>query len=202
MLLKHSPSFYVCEHSLNMWSDNKFKCLILCPSYAVSWFRFLQIWGLQKQLPKGVTEAATLRKRCSENMQQIYSRTPFLFLITKAKKKKKNTLVSGNAGDEKNLHPGNRKFIFLNWFSGDILFSFLVPFAFLGSCFFLLLFVYCFFKLKMYNLIHIRLSGRVSDKKIVTRLISGNKITFFWKNVTICLFRCSFFLMSGFKLRC
>ena len=27
------------------------------------------------------------------------------------KAKKKNTLVSGNAGDEKNLHPGGRKFI-------------------------------------------------------------------------------------------
>ena len=135
MPLKHSHAFYVCEHSLNMWSDNKFKCLILFPSYAVSWFRFLQIWGLQKQLPKGVTEAATLRKRCSENMQQIYSRTPFFF-NHKGQKKKKNTLVSGNAGDEKNLHPGDRKFIFLNWFSGDILCSFLVPFAFLGSCFF------------------------------------------------------------------
>ena len=29
------------------------------------------------------------------------------------KAKKKNTLVSGNAGDEKNLHPGSRKFKFL-----------------------------------------------------------------------------------------
>ena len=26
--------------------------------------------------------------------------------------KKKNTLVSGNPGDEKNLHPGGRKFIY------------------------------------------------------------------------------------------
>ena len=31
--------------------------------------------------------------------------------LTKAKKK--NTLVSGNAGDEGKLHPGARKFIFL-----------------------------------------------------------------------------------------
>ena len=31
--------------------------------------------------------------------------------------KKKNTLVSGNAGDEKNLHPGGRKFIFFNQFN-------------------------------------------------------------------------------------
>ena len=29
--------------------------------------------------------------------------------------KKKNTLVSGNAGDEKNLHPGGRKFIFFQF---------------------------------------------------------------------------------------
>ena len=28
------------------------------------------------------------------------------------KAKKKNTLVPGNAGDEKNFHPGGRKFIF------------------------------------------------------------------------------------------
>ena len=27
--------------------------------------------------------------------------------------KKKKSVVSGNAGDEKNLHPGSRKFIFL-----------------------------------------------------------------------------------------
>ena len=31
--------------------------------------------------------------------------------------KKKNTLVSGNADDEKNLHPGGRKFIFFNQFN-------------------------------------------------------------------------------------
>ena len=28
-------------------------------------------------------------------------------------KKRNNTVVSGNADDEKNLHPGGRKFIFL-----------------------------------------------------------------------------------------
>ena len=200
MLLKHSPAFYVCEHSLNMWSDNKFKCLILCPSYAVSWFRFLQIWGLQKQLPKGVTEAATLRKRCSENMQQIYSRTPF-FLITKAKKKKKYSCLRKCGWREKSS-PGRPQIYFFKLIFRRYSVFFFSSFCFFGFLFFLLLFVYCFFKLKMYNLIHIRLSGRVSDKKIVTRLISGNKITFFWKNVTICLFRYSFFLMSGFKLRC
>ena len=36
----------------------------------------------------------------------------------------------------------------------------------------------CFLKLKVYILIHIRLCGRVNDKKIFTRLISGHKATF------------------------
>ena len=48
---------------------------------------------------------------------------------------KNNTLVSGNAGDEKNLHPGGHKFIFLNRFSGVLLFSSLVSFALFDSCF-------------------------------------------------------------------
>ena len=42
-------------------------------------------------------------------------------------------------GDAKNLHPGGRKFIFPNQFSGDILFSSLVSFAFFVSCWFFLL---------------------------------------------------------------
>ena len=75
-------------------------------------------------------------------------------------------------------------------FSTDILFSSLVSFTFcllvlfcfLFICFLFVLF-FCFFfklmKLKKYILIQIRLCGRVSDKKIFTRPISGNKTTFF-----------------------
>ena len=37
-------------------------------------------------------------------------------------KAKKNTFSSGNASNEKNLHPGCRKFIFFNGFFADILF--------------------------------------------------------------------------------
>ena len=48
---------------------------------------------------------------------------------------------------------------FFNRFSGDILFSSLISFAFL-----ILVFV-CFLELKMYILIHIRLCRRVRDKK-------------------------------------
>ena len=48
---------------------------------------------------------------------------------------KKNTLVSGNLGDKKNLL-GGRKFIFFNRFSGDTFFSSLVSFAFLILVFF------------------------------------------------------------------
>ena len=79
----------------------------------------------------------------------------------------KKNLVLGNAGDEKYLHPGVN--LFFNQFSGDILFSCLVSFAFLYSCFCCCLFV-CFLKLKVYILIHIRLCVRVSDIEIFTQL--------------------------------
>ena len=60
-------------------------------------------------------------------------------------------------------------------FSTDIFFSSLVSFAYI-SCY-----ICCilFLKLKICSLIHIRLCGRVSDKKIFTRPISANKTTFF-----------------------
>ena len=65
-----------------------------------------------------------------------------IFFATKLRKashiflhlgRKKNALVSGNADDEKNLHPGGHKFIFFKSFSGDIIFSSLVCFTFLYS---------------------------------------------------------------------
>ena len=52
----------------------------------------------------------------------------------------KNTFISENAGDEKNLHPGGRKFIFLIDFPE--IFSFLFYFIYL---FFLLFSYSCFF---------------------------------------------------------
>ena len=94
---------------------------------------------------------------------------------------KKNTLVSGNADDEKNLHPD--QIYFFSQFSGDILFSSLVSFTFFVFCFFFFacLLVFCFFllvclffaffclfvcflKLKIYILIHTPLCGRVITK--------------------------------------
>ena len=51
-------------------------------------------------------------------------------------KKIEKALVSGNAGNVKNLPPGGRKFIFFYRFSGDIVFSSLVSFAFFYYCFF------------------------------------------------------------------
>ena len=62
--------------------------------------------------------------------------------------KKKNTLVSGNASDEKNLHPDGRK-LFFDQFSLDILFSSLVSFALFAFSLFFRLFV-CFLKLKIF----------------------------------------------------
>ena len=60
---------------------------------------------------------------------------------------KKVTLVSGNAGDEKKLHPGGHKFIFFNQFSRDILFSSLVYFDFFDSSFLFVCFVFLLFLL-------------------------------------------------------
>ena len=52
---------------------------------------------------------------------------------TQAKKKKKNTLVSGNAGDEKNLQPGGCDIVFNRFSGGNIFFS-LLSFDFFYSC--------------------------------------------------------------------
>ena len=61
---------------------------------------------------------------------------------------KKNSLVYRNAGDEKCLHPGSHKLIFLNQFSGDILFSSLASFAFFVFLFSFFLLVCLFFEIK------------------------------------------------------
>ena len=68
--------------------------------------------------------------------------------ISRLFRPKTNTLVSGNAGDDKNLHLDDSKFIFFNQFSGDILLSSLVSIAF----FILVFFVLCllFFELKKF----------------------------------------------------
>ena len=109
----------------------------------------------------------------------------------KCKTKKKKTLVSGNAVDQKNLHPGGRKFIFFNRFSGNIL----SLFFFIFFCFFcilvFLLFLFCsvvFLKLKIYVLIHIRLCGRVSDKKHFHPADFRKQDHFFWPNRNFLLF--------------
>ena len=83
---------------------------------------------------------------------------------------KKNILVSGNAGDKKNLHPGGRKVFF------DSIFRIYYLFFFGFFCFFVFLFFccclfVCFLKLKVCIQIHIRLCGRV----IFTQQISTVK---------------------------
>ena len=72
----------------------------------------------------------------------------------------KYTLLSGNAGDKKNLHPGGRKFIF---FLIDFPEIFFFLFQFLLLCLilvFVCLFVCYFLELNMY------ICGRVNEKKI------------------------------------
>ena len=108
---------------------------------------------------------------------------------------KKNTLVSGNADDEKNLHPD--QIYFFSQFSGDILFSSLVSFTFFVFCFFFFclfacfllffacLFVFCFFLLvclffEIKNIYSDTYSTmQASDHKIFTQPISGI-VYFFW----------------------
>ena len=63
---------------------------------------------------KDVGEEGILIKGGSDNM--LICIKPFFFTWKMhseyTKSKNKNTLVSGNASDEKNLHPGGHKFIF------------------------------------------------------------------------------------------
>ena len=59
-------------------------------------------------------------------------------------------------------------------FSTDILFSFLVSFAF-----FVFFFCVCV-KLKIYSLIHIQLCGQVSDKKFSPGRFPETRLLFFW----------------------
>ena len=66
-----------------------------------------------------------------------------LIVVMLKPKQKTKILVSGNADGEKNIHPGERKLIFLNQFSGDILSSSLVSFDFFVFLFFFCLYV-CF----------------------------------------------------------
>ena len=74
---------------------------------------------------------------------------PSFVMDNKAKKRKKYSCFQ-KCSWEKNLHLGSHKFIFLNRFSGDILFSSLVSFAFFVffSFFFFFLLVCLFFEIK------------------------------------------------------
>ena len=73
---------------------------------------------------------------------------PLSFQFTSVRPKSKILLFSEMRVDEKNLHPGDRKFIFFNRFSGYIFFSSLVSFDFFCILFFLLL-VCLFFEIEI-----------------------------------------------------
>ena len=83
-------------------------------------------------------------------------------------------IYSGNAGDEKNLHPGGRKFIFLTDFPE------ILPLLLLFFLVFFGLFARCFLKLKMNILIHIRHCGRIKSCKKFTDFRKQDY--FFWLN--------------------
>ena len=82
-------------------------------------------------------------------------------LRTKAKKKKNLKFPEIRVTREISWVGTN---LFFNRFSGDILFSLLVSFAFFILVF--LLFVCCFLNLKMYILIHNRLCWWVNDHPV------------------------------------
>ena len=89
---------------------------------------------------------------------------------------KKKKILCFDAGDEKIFTRAAD--IFFYQFSGDILFPSSVSFAF-----FILVFFCCFLKLKMYILIHIRLRGRVSEKKIFPGEFPETIGLLFWPNL-------------------
>ena len=96
-------------------------------------------------------------------------------------------------GWREKISPWRLQIYFFNRFSRDTLFPHLVSLAFLYSCFYFCSFV-CFLKLKICILMHIRLWGRVSDKKIFTRPICRNKITsFFGQRFAFLPLCCTFF---------
>ena len=98
-------------------------------------------------------------------------------MLTDMLGQKKITHVSGN---EKNIHPGGRNFIFLINFL-EIFFTF---FCFFDSCFFCL-FVWCFLKPKIYILIPIWIFRRVSDKTNFHLADFQKHDYFFWPWYTI-----------------
>ena len=105
--------------------------------------------------------------------------------------KKKYTLVSGNASDKKNLHPGNHKIIFFLIDFPEIfsfLFSFYSFFWFffclfvcLFFCLYVIIYIYIYIYICIYIYIYIYvIYMRASKwKRMFTRPISGNKNTFF-----------------------
>ena len=95
--------------------------------------------------------------------------------------KQKNTLVSGNAGDKKNLHTGARRFFFINFPKILSFLQFLLFFCILVFfSFFFFVFACVIFKIKnKYSDTH-SIMRWVSNKKKFTRPIFGNKTTFFW----------------------
>ena len=114
------------------------------------------------------------RKKLSRFNKSIWFCCVLLISKTKKKKiKKNNTLLSGNAGDEKNLNSGGRNFFSFDRCSRDILFSSLASFAFFDSCFF---FCCClFFAFWTYKYIFWYKFLFAGGRAIFTRSISEKK---------------------------
>ena len=119
--------------------------------------------------------------RSSQDFNLRNSCTELIFSTLRQKKIKKKYSCFRKCGWRGKSSPGRPQIYF------NPIFSFLLWLLLLSlfSCF--LCFFVCFLKLKIYILIHIRLCGRVSNKKIFTRPICRNKTTFFGLSIVNCV---------------
>ena len=118
--------FRCWDASLALWILAKVTTWFIDPSY------FLNVIGSGNDLSIYSRNFCLAENQpAPANLNFLYFPAEFFeFGFNPRANKKTKTLVFGNAGDEKNLHPGGRKFVFFNQFSGDILFPSLVSFAF------------------------------------------------------------------------
>ena len=122
---------------------------------------------------------------CEVCKLQVYSIVSVCLRWYKAKKKMQVTRKTFTRAAANSI---------FNRFSGDIIFSSLVYFAsFVFLFFFACLFV-CFFKVKIYILIHIRLCGWVSEKNFSPGLCPETRLPFFWPNAKTPAYYLLFFM--------
>ena len=136
----------ICVLSQKIWEI----CTPLQPIKLLNFYELVMRW-LYNNVRRTTEKKQTLEKYPYSELfwcvlSRIWTEYREILRISPYLGQKKKILVSGNAGDEKNLHPGSCNF-FLNLFSGDIIFSSLVSFSF----FFCILVFFSFFSVFSWN---------------------------------------------------